>query len=108
MAGHPGAGDLIAAVRAFLNGLPLTGRDAFHAKVAANTLAIVERELAAPPTPSALGLSDAELCAAIRAGTLDAATPGLLDALIVATCARLAVDNPRYATLSRLQPDLER
>ncbi len=47
MAGHPSAGELVAAVRAFLDGLPLTGREAFHAKVAANALAIVERELAA-------------------------------------------------------------
>ena len=51
-----------------------------------------------------LGHSDADLCAAIRAGTLDVATPGLLDALIAATRARLAVDNPRYPTLARLDP----
>ncbi len=105
MAGHPSAAELVAAVRVFLAKLPLAGRDAFHARVAANALAIVERELAAPPSPAPLGLGDAELCARFRAGTLDAATPGLLDALIVATCARLSVDNPRYATLARLAAD---
>ncbi len=105
MAGHPSAAELVAAVRAFLAALPLEGRDAFHAKVAANALAIVERELGASPPPAPLGLSDAELSAAIRAGRLDAATPGLIDALIAATCARLAVDNPRYPTLARLGGD---
>ena len=66
---------------------------------------VVERELGASPPPAPLGLSDAELSAAIRAGRLDAATPGLIDALIAATCARLAVDNPRYPTLARLGGD---
>ena len=116
MAEHPSAGDLIAAVREFIGGLTLDGRDAFHAKVAANALAIVERELGGDvaTVESAALLSfrhpgtrgddggavsplRADLCAAIRAGGLTAATPGLLDALIVATRARLAVDNPRYS-----------
>ena len=103
MAGHPSAAELVTAVREFIAGLPLTGRDAFHARVAANALAIVARELAAPPPPPVFGLDDAAVCAAIRVGTFDAATPGLLDALVAATRARLAVDNPRYATLARLQ-----
>ncbi len=102
MAGHPSAAELVAAVRAFVAGLELNGREAFHARVAANALAIVERELAAVPAPPVLGHSDADLCAAIRAGTIGIDTPGLVDALIVATCARLTVDNPRYATLARL------
>ena len=103
MAGLPSAGELIAAVRVFLEDLPLTGRDLFQARVAANALAIVERELAAP-LPPVFELSDVVLCERFRAGTLDAATAGLLDALIAATCARLAVDSPRYATLARLRP----
>jgi len=102
MAGHPTASELVAAVQAFLKGLPLNNRDMFHARVAANALAIVERELGAPPVPDVFGLSDASLCAAIRAGELTVVTPGLLDALIGATVARLRVDNPRYATLARL------
>lgn len=150
MAGHPTAGELVAAVRAFIAGLALEGRDGFHAKVAANVLAIVERELAADvatveaaallpfassprrkpgfglasggesavnasvdpsvvtePSPGfrrgdGMGDLRAALCAAIRSGELTVATPGLLDALIGATVARLRVDNPRYATLARL------
>ncbi len=104
MAGHPSAGELITAVRTFIAGLALEGRDGFHAKVAANVLAIVERELAAPSPIGVLGLNDAALSTAIRAGILTVATPGLVDALIVATVARLQVDNPRYATLARLKP----
>jgi hypothetical protein len=103
MAGHPSAGELVAAVREFVAGLALEGRDGFHAKVAANVLAIVERELAAPSTVAVFGLSEIDLCGAIRAGKLTVATPGLIDALIVATVARLKVDNPRYSTLARLE-----
>ncbi len=107
MAPTPTTTELVAAVREFVTGLRLEGRDAFHAKVAANVLAIVERELAAA-APLATGplaafaRDEAALCAAIRAGTLDAATPGLLAALTTATLARLAIDNPRYPTLARL------
>ncbi len=128
MAGHPSMGELVAAVRAFLAGLAegsaLAGRDAFHAKVAANALAIVERELAGEADAVEVAAltsychprfreDDSEIevatlrqtmCAAIRAGDLTVATPGLVDALIAATCARLAIDNPRYATLARLDP----
>jgi hypothetical protein len=142
MAGHPSAGELVAAVRMFLRGLPLNNRDMFHARVAQNVLAIVERELAGADdlaratdalTPycrtreseeprfrssnvmgprlrrdDGEGGSDAvnvaaNLSAAIRAGTLAVATPGLIDVLIVATVARLRVDNPRYSTLARLE-----
>ncbi|UAJ09680.1 DUF6285 domain-containing protein [Glacieibacterium megasporae] len=49
MAGHPSARELVAAVREFIAGLEIEGREGFHAKVAANALAIVERELVARP-----------------------------------------------------------
>jgi len=85
MAGHPTASELVAAVQAFLKGLPLNSRDMFHARVAANALAIVERELAAPPVPVVFGLSDASLCAAIRAGAYDfLSKPIAIDALEIA------------------------
>ena len=101
MTGSPSAPQLLAAVQAFLAGLPLTGRDAFHAKVAGNVLAIVAREIAtASPNAAA---ADADLCVRIRSRALTPATPGLVDALIVATCARLRIDNPRYPTLARLE-----
>lgn len=108
MAGHPDAAALVAAVREFLGGLKLDARDAFHAKVAGNALAIVERELAQDPDAgevAALGMSRAEACERLRAGTLDVATPGLLDALVAANLARLAVDNPRYSTFLRRTAD---
>lgn len=104
MAGHPDAAALIAAVRDFIAGLRLEGRDAFHAKVAGNVLAIVERELAQNADTvevAALGMSPAELCARVRAGQLTLAAPGLLDAVVAANLARLAVDNPRYSTFVR-------
>ncbi len=123
MAGHPDAAALIAAVRDFLGGLTLDGRDAFHAKVAGNVLAIVERELAARPEAaeaaalypfgrhprvrgddgegSEADALRADICVRIRAGDLTLATPGLLDALVAANVARLAVDNPRYSTFAR-------
>ncbi len=104
MAGHPDATALVAAVREFLGGLRLEGRDAFHAKVAGNVLAIVERELAQDPDAAeytALGTTRAEVCEKLRDGTLSLTTPGLLDALVAANLARLAVDNPRYSTFVR-------
>ena len=144
MPGYPDATELLGAVRDFVAGLPLEGRDAFHAKVAANVLAIVMREIAeepdaveaavllplssSPPMPGPnVTLSDltlglrvrgedgykevdgsiaATVCARLRDGTLTLATPGLLDALVAATTARLTVDNPRYATLARLTAQL--
>jgi hypothetical protein len=115
MAGHPSARDLVGAVREFIAGLGLEGRDAFHAKVAANALAIVERELEQGPDAAEVAalasISRGEggevtdlrsaICAALRDGTFTPATPGLLDALITANLPRLAVDNPRYSTFLR-------
>lgn len=112
------AATLIDAVQLFLAELEpeLTGRRAFHAKVAGNALAIVARELALAPRvreqallAEALGhdapLDElrAELCSQLRAGTVGEATPGLVDALLGVALAKCAVDNPRYATFKRLQ-----
>ncbi|MBB4632982.1 DUF6285 domain-containing protein [Sphingosinicella soli] len=110
------ATDLIEAAAAFLKEAEgeLSGRMAFHAKVAANALAIAARELRARPAEAeaaALGslLPDvpagarvAEACARIRAGDWTTRTPGLLDALETGVAARLTVDNPRFSTLERL------
>jgi hypothetical protein len=108
--------DLIEAAAAFLKEAEgeLSGRMGFHAKVAANALAIAARELRERPADAeaaALGmlLPDvaaearvAEACAHIRAGEWTAETPGLLDTLEAGVVARLAVDNPRFPTLQRL------
>jgi hypothetical protein len=111
------AATLIEAVAGFLAELEpeLKGRRAFHAKVAQNALAIVARELAQLPQAKeqallagVLGQSgplDAlrmQMCEGLRAGTLGAGTPGLVDALLAVALAKCAVDNPRYATFKRL------
>jgi len=109
----PTAPALLDAVAEFLAAIEpkLAGRSAFHAKVAANVLRIVARELVQHPDVVEAaayaellgpGATAADVCAQLRDGRLDERTPGLLDALIAATAARLAVDNPRYATLARL------
>jgi aminoglycoside phosphotransferase (APT) family kinase protein len=77
--GRPTASELLEAVREYLLGsvLPATsGQVAFHARVAANVLAIVARELElGPPRP--------------ESGQPD-------DGLAAAVAARLAVANPKY------------
>ncbi|OYU15879.1 MAG: hypothetical protein CFE37_03705 [Alphaproteobacteria bacterium PA4] len=108
---------LVEAVAGFIGEIEgqLSGRQAFHAKVAANALAIVARELAQQPAVAeraalgdflghAAGVDGlrAELCGRLRTGQLTPETPGLLEALTAATLARLAVDNPRYPTFQRL------
>lgn len=109
---------LIEAVGLFLGQIEgqLPPRDAFHAKVAQNALAIVARELALKPREAearALGAFlghdapldklRAEVCGRLRAGQLTPETSGLLEALTEAVLAKVAVDNPRYATFKRLQ-----
>jgi Domain of unknown function (DUF6285) len=119
MADQVDAVALVEAVADFLRSIEgdLAGQKGFHAKVAANALAIVARELAQQPgavEASVLGeylghraglpALRAELCGRLRAGQLTPETPGLLEALITATMAKVAVDNPRYSTLGRMGP----
>ena len=109
---------LITAVADFLKSIEpeLSGRSAFHAKVAGNALAIVAREMEQHPQAAeqaalagflghdaGLDALRAELCGRLRSGQLTPETPGLLEALQVAVVAKLSVDNPRYATLGRLK-----
>jgi hypothetical protein len=106
---HPTATQLIEAVQLFLKEAEgeLKGRLAFHAKVAGNALAIVARELAQQPDAAEeralapFGGADA-LCEGLRSGALDPMDKGLLVAIRQGVLARLSVDNPRYATFSRL------
>lgn len=112
---------LVAAVAAFLKSIEaeLPGRSAFHAKVAGNALAIVGRELAQLPQAAertalagflgheaGLDALRAEICGRLRAGQLTPETPGLLAALSTAVLAKVAVDNPRYSTFTRMQAAL--
>ena len=108
---------LVTAVADFLKSIEpeLTGRSAFHAKVAANALGIVARELEQAPREAeraalagfvghdaGLDALRAEICGRLRAGQLTPETPGLLEALTEAVVAKARVDNPRYSTLARL------
>ena len=108
---------LVTAVADFLKSIEpeLSGRNAFHAKVAANALAIVARELEQAPQAAeraalagflghdaGLDALRAEICGRLRNGQLTPETPGLLEALTVAVVAKAKVDNPRYSTLARL------
>lgn len=117
MAEQVDAAMLIEAAADFLRSIEadLSGQKAFHAKVAANALAIVSRELAQQPGDAEraalvgflghdapLAALRNEVCGRLRAGQLTPETPGLLEALTAATLAKVAVDNPRYSTLARM------
>ena len=103
----PSAVQLVEAVREFLEHdvrNATDGRVRFHARVAANVLAMVERELVDGDEQrsqhrdrlAALGMSDdAELAAAIRSGAVDVDS-ALVDALWQATLAKVRVANPDY------------
>jgi hypothetical protein len=104
----PSAVELLDAVREFLQSdvLPATeGRVRFHARVAANVVAMVARELALGPEQRAahsarlrgLGMSnDTELAAAIRSGALDGRADDVRAVVRAAVADKLAVANPRY------------
>lgn len=82
--GRPTASELLDAVRGYLTDQVLAGTSgqlAFHARVAANALAIVARELDLGALPSSADPSSADLASAD---------------LVDRVAARLAVANPRY------------
>jgi hypothetical protein len=89
---RPSAAELTAAVRDWVRGLTLTGHDAFLARVAANALGIVERELLSEPELlarhterlRALGVADnAELAAQVRDGRDDDETVAAIRAAVI-------------------------
>ena len=104
----PTAEQLLEAVREWLERdvMPaVDGRLQFHARVAVNVLAIVERELALGPAQAEahrarlaeLGVADeAELAARIRAGDLDDRLDEVQDVVWATVRDKLAVANPRY------------
>ena len=84
--GRPTAAELVAAVADFLDSdvrESTEGQVSFHARVAANVLRTVERELTDDrATPDMLGYDDEEhLAAAIRAGDLDGRAGDVLPCL---------------------------
>jgi hypothetical protein len=110
----PTAAELIEAVREWI-GRDLVAGDRppsrFHARVAANMLAIVEREIELGEAHAAahrdrldrLGVGDdAELAAAIRSGDLDDRLDDVRELVWQSVRDKLAVANPRH--LDRVEP----
>lgn len=120
MQDQPSAAELLRAATDFLRErvLPeLEGHAAFHGRVAANVLAIVQRELEIAPEANvaeharltellgeegSLDELNRELCRRIRSGDLDRATPGLIEHLWETAITKVAIDQPKYATYRRI------
>ncbi|OBI71950.1 DUF6285 domain-containing protein [Mycobacterium sp. E740] len=106
--GRPSAAELVAVVAGFLendvrDATGSEGRLNFHARVAANVLRIVERELSDTSASevtdalAAIGYRDEpHLAAAIRAGELDGREPDVLPVLRTIVGHRLDVNHPGY------------
>ncbi len=113
----PSAAELATAVREFMEtsiAPALSGHTAFHARVAMNVLAILERELDQGPGARAregqrladlLGQAgDLEslnraLAMGIREGTISLDHPGLADHLRATAIDKVSIDQPRYSGL---------
>jgi hypothetical protein len=111
---RPTAAELVSAVRSFLleHAVPNTeGQLAFHARVAANALGIVERELAQGPAmdrdekarlaailnrDADLETLNRDLAARIRDGSLDDKKAEVLDHLRRTCADKLAIAKPNY------------
>ena len=111
--------DLLDAVATFLReqALPqLPGHAAYHARVAANAIDIVRRQLQLAPAADAdelrrlqpllgrdgsLAELNALLCERIASGELGLHTPGLAEHLWQTTLDTLAVDQPGYDSYRR-------
>jgi hypothetical protein len=112
--GRPTAAELVAAVADFLDNdvrsatgpdgrLADAGQVNFHARVAANVLRIIERELTDESAADVTGMladlgfaDEAQLAAAIRAGALDDRDGDVLPTLRALVRHRLAVAHPGY------------
>jgi hypothetical protein len=110
---HPRTEELAEAVGAWIDQIrpTLDPRNAFLARVAANALATVGRELTQGPAAQAraVGLMsellghggthgdlNAELCSRIRSGELTVDSPGLLSLMQATAKDQLAIDQPSY------------
>jgi len=119
MMDQPSMRELVEAVRDFLEqkAMPeLKGHTAFHARVAANALSIVARELEQGPQSAVDELArlqkllghdgtleelNRELCKRIRDGAFTLGTPGLAEHLTITTREKVAIDQPGYSGLKR-------
>ena len=116
---QPSIRELVTAVRDFLEtkAMPeLNGHTAFHARVAANALSIVARQLefyghaSEEETKRLIALLghdgtledlNRELCARIRANEFTLETPGLAAHLEATTRDKVAIDQPHYSGLKQ-------
>lgn len=119
MQDQPTAIELVDIVAEFIrvHAMPqMTGHAAFHARVAANALDIVKRELQIAPKAEneeharlvallgrdgTLDELNRELCARIESCDLTLDTPGLKDHLWAITMTKLAIDQPNYSGYAR-------
>ncbi|MEQ8265593.1 MAG: DUF6285 domain-containing protein [Parvibaculum sp.] len=119
MQDQPTASELVEAVADFIrnHAMPqLQGHAAFHARVAANALDIVKRELEVAPDANSDELGrlktllgkdgtleelNRELCRRIETGEIGIDTPGLTDHLWKTTLIKLAIDQPNYSGYRR-------
>lgn len=118
---HPRTEELVEAVALWIEQIrpTLDPRNAFLARVAANALATVRREITDGPEAEAEAVArmgevlgragtyaelNAELCARIRSGELTAETPGLLAALQAMARDQLAIDQPSYRPEGAVPP----
>jgi hypothetical protein len=117
MMDQPSVLELVNAVRDFIEkrAMPeLKGHTAFHARVAANALGIVSRELSQGPASLAgekarlvellgregtLDELNRELSRRIREGAMDLETPGLAAHLEQTTRDKVGIDQPNYSGL---------
>lgn len=110
--GRPTAAELLEAVREWVEGdvrEATSGRVAFHARVAANALAMLERQVALGPAHEAAHRArleslghpdDASLARAIRAGEEDHRLEEVRAVVAASVRSKLEVANPRW-----LEPD---
>ena len=110
---HPRTEELARSVAMWIDEIrpSLDPRNAFLARVAANALATVGRELTDGPAAEAQAIAgmsrvlghdggfvdlNSELCARIRAGEFTVETPGLLTILTAIAQNQIAIDQPSY------------
>ena len=117
---RPTADEMLEAVEEFLRDkvMPaVSGHLNFHARVAANVIASVRREIAQSPAiehdqrdrlMALLGHDgdvealNRQLCEEIREGRRDLDDPALLDHLRKVAVENLGVDNPKYSAYRKL------
>ena len=116
MQDRPTPSEVIGAVAAFLKttvAAQTAGATSFQARVAANALEMMKRELDLAPNEDAaeherlkalLGIDgslfdlNVELSRRISAGEIETSSPALIEHLWATTMAKLAVDQPTYAS----------